>query len=100
MIIFDLLRSIFVENWDKSIPIILSLLALIISIKSWVKSRSIYGVETYVLRQTTGNKDDIENGDKKMINHKLSSGEYTILSVQERTKSDNDWELILGRIKK
>lgn len=78
--------------------IVISLIALLISIKSWAKSRSIYKIETEVLRQPTGRKEDMYISTDH-INKKLASGEYTILHVAER-KADGDWELILGKIKK
>lgn len=75
-----------------------SIIALVISVKSWAKSRSIYKIETEVLRQPTGRSEDIYISTDH-INKKLQSGEYTILHMAER-KADGDWELILGRIKK
>lgn len=78
--------------------LLLSLAAIIISIKAWHKSRAIYGIETEVLRQPTGSRDD--SNSREALNTKLSKGMYTILSVVERSKSDDDWELILGKIKK
>ena len=50
-----------------------------------------------VLRQKTGKFDDIFVNEQA-INSKLNTGNYTILSTLERTKSDHDWEVLLGRI--
>lgn len=87
-----------VSNLDKVIAILVSLVALYFSFKSWSKSRVIYGLETEVIRQPTGKTEDsYTNNDH--INKKLSSGNYTVLSVMTRNKSDNDWEILLGRLK-
>lgn len=85
-------------NLIDILTIILSIIALVISVKSWAKSRSIYKIETEVLRQPTGRKEDMYISTDH-INKKMESGEYTILHIAER-KADGDWELILGKIKK
>jgi len=79
------------------VSIIISAIALSYSKKAWHKSRAVYGVERMVVRQFTGKCIDADISEDK-INRKLSSGNYTILSVLERTKGDNDWEMLLGRI--
>lgn len=79
------------------ITIFISLAALYYSVKAWQKSRVIYGIERMVVRQYTGTYNDMFTSEAD-INKKLSSGNYMILSVMERTKADGDWELILGRI--
>lgn len=80
------------------LAIVISIISIIISVLSWRRSRVIYGVETDVVRQPTESRDDA--GGNTVLNKKLSSGKYTILSTLERTKSDHDWELLLGKIKK
>ncbi len=80
------------------LTVVFSIIAFVISVKSWAKSRSIYKIETEVLRQPTGRKEDMYISTDH-INKKLQSGEYTILHIAER-KADGDWELILGKIKK
>ncbi len=81
----------------SAISLALSAIALAVSIKAWHKSRAIYSVERSVIRQYRGTADDkyINESD---LNAKLSSGNYTILAIAER-KTDNDWEILLGRIK-
>ena len=76
------------------IPTLLSLAAICVSIKAWSKSRTVYGVETIVLRQPTGGRDDLSS-DTLEINKKLSAGHYTILSILQRR--DGDTDLLLGR---
>lgn len=88
--------------WSRVIdflPMVVSIIALIISVKAWHKSRVIYGIETEVIRQPTGTKNDMYK-DTKHICEKLSSGKYTILGISQRTKSDQDWEIFLGKIRK
>ena len=80
------------------LTVIFSIIALVISVKSWTKSRSIYKIETEVLRQPSGGHRDMYISTDH-INKKLQSGEYTILHIAER-KVDGNWEVILGRIKK
>ena len=91
------MRLIIVQHWPEIISIVIALLALYYSVKAWQKSRAIYGVERMVIRHFTGGNEDIYKNEDK-INEKLSSGNYSILSVMERTKGDKDWELLLGRI--
>jgi len=86
-------------NWQIIVPITLSVVSLIFSKLSWHKNRIVYSIETVVLRQPTGSKDDIINPITH-INEKLSSGKFMILGFSQRTKSDNDREIFLGRIKK
>lgn len=77
----------------------LSIVAIIISVVSWRKSRAIYKVERKTIRQFTGKHDDLEISEDT-LNEKLKNGEWAILHILERTKSDGDWEVLLGRIKK
>ena len=77
------------------IPTLLSLVATVVSVMAWSKSRVIYGVETIVLRRPTGGHDDLVD-EKRLINEKLSSGHFAILSVLERR--DNDVDLLLGKL--
>lgn len=90
--------STLLEHWPEIVSLILAIAALAVSVKAWQKSRAIYRVERTVIRQYTGDRNDL-NKNENDLNEKLSSGEYTILTVTERTKSDNDWEVLLGRIK-
>ncbi len=97
MNLFSIIELI-LNSWTVTIPIIISIISLIVAWKAWSKNRAIYGVETEVLRQPTGKREDVYISTEH-ITTKLRSGNYTILSVVERSKSDNDWEIILGRIK-
>lgn len=86
------------NNWVEILAFVFPIVSLIIAILSWTKSRAVFGIETEVLRQSSGKKEDIIANTKRIAD-KLKTGEYTVLSIVERTKSDNDWEIILGRIK-
>lgn len=80
------------------ISIVVSIIAIVVAIYSWHKNRAIYGIERMVMRQFDGSINDMTKNEE-YINEKLKSGEYTILLALERTKGDNDWEVLLGRIK-
>lgn len=86
------------QNWPETVAIIISLAALVVSVKAWHKSRAIYDIETEVIRQPTGRREDLYSS-MKHISQKLSTGDYTILAILERSKSDKDWEVFLGRVK-
>lgn len=73
-----------------------SIVALLISCLAWHKSRVIYAVETAVIRQPTGGRDDLVDSTGP-LNEKLKSGKYTVLSLAER-RADGDWSVLLGRI--
>jgi hypothetical protein len=93
--------STLLEHWTEILAIAaiaVSIIAIVVSVKAWHKSRAIYRVERFVIRQFTGERNDLDKNENE-LNKKLSSGEYTILAVMERTKSDKDWEMLLGRIK-
>ena len=85
------------KMWLNVASLLLSLIAIIISIRSWVKNRAIYGVEREVIRQYDGSKNDLVKNEDR-LNEKLSSGKYTILTTYERF--DRDIEVLLGRLKK
>jgi hypothetical protein len=83
--------------WLDLAALMLSVIAIIISIRSWVKSRAVYGVEREVIRQYDGSKNDLTKNEDR-FNEKLSSGKYTILATYERL--DRNIEVLLGRLKK
>jgi len=80
-----------------TLAIIVSSVSLIVSIIAWHKGRAIYGLERSVIRQYRGEHDDLFINENE-LNEKLSSGNYSILGFMVR-KPDNDWEVLLGRIK-
>ena len=85
------------EKFLPYVPLILAVIALVVSIKAWHKSRAIYGVERSVIRQYRGDRTDMDINEKD-LNQKLNSGDYTILAIMER-KAGKDWEILTGRIK-
>lgn len=86
-----------VIDWLSVGAIMLSTAAILVSIKSWHKSRAIYGLEELVLRKVKGSRDDETRGVEE-INRKLQTGRYTIQGIQDRV--DGDWAVILAQIKK
>ena len=91
------MKEFLFKYWPEIATLVIAIIALVVSIKAWRKSRAIYGIERSVIRQYTGKHDDLYKSED-ILNEKLSSGNYTILAVLERTKSDSDWEVLLGRI--
>lgn len=86
-----------ISDWLSVGAIALSVVAILVSIKSWHKSRAIYGLEELVLRRANGSRDDEARGIEE-ISKKLQTGRYTIQGIQDRV--DGDWAVILARIKK
>jgi len=79
--------------------IIFSLIAIIISIYSWHKSRAIYDIEKYKFPKKVGDSktnEDLEH--EKAIKEKLKTGEWQILHIYER--NDNELMVVIGKIKK
>jgi hypothetical protein len=77
--------------------IIFSGTALIISIRTWHKSRVYYDIEMYPI---TGNSGEIN---LKNIKEKLNTGKYTIVNtyVEEHPNNHNNYLFVLlGKIKK
>ena len=83
--------------WLDLLAIILGIIAIIISILSWVRSRAIYGVEREVIRQYDGSRNDLDKNEDS-LNKKLSAGKYTILATYQRF--DRHIEVLLGKLKK
>ena len=76
------------------LTLLLSVAALILSIRAWHKSRAIYGID----RKLYFRKPD-KNGpnNNKELEKMLSSGKYTILHVGDYGTYP---EIILGKIRK
>lgn len=90
-------------NWllNNAPAIIVSIVALVISIKSWHKSRVFYDLERYVIGGSAGNVTDQLN----LVKEKLNTGKYTILDTFEETYSGggdgrNRVYILIGKIKK
>ena len=73
-------------NWG----LLISVLALIISIIGWHKSRVIYEVL----------KQEDKNGGEEKIKNLLATGKYTILHVQPHPLNPRSSIYILGKVKK
>ena len=76
--------------------IILSVLALIVSVRSWYKTRAYYDLDMY---QITGYGSE---GNLNKIKEKLNTGKYTIVNTSEETHpgNRNTLYILLGKIKK
>lgn len=84
------------SDWLSIGAAILSTVAMFVSVKSWHKSRAIYGLEELVLRRISGSRDDDARGIDE-INRKLKIGKYAGQGVQSRV--DGDRAVILTQIK-
>ena len=79
--------------------IIFSLIAVIISVYSWHKSRAIYDIEKYKFQKKVGDSktnEDLEH--EKAIKEKLKTGEWQILHIYER--NNDELVVVIGKIKK
>ncbi len=72
------------------INILISVIALIIAVISWQKSRVIYEVI----------KQEDKTGGAEKIKNLLATGKYTVLHVQTRPSNSFSSIYILGRVKK
>lgn len=80
----DELIKCIVDNWVGVLSIGLSLLAVVVSIKSWHKSRAIYGIEFV----------DVNEYSQDKINKKLSKGEYQMLNFIEKEMAEKEKSII------
>ena len=85
---------------QENLTLFASLVALIISVLSWKKSRVIYQFESLTIRQIRGRSDDAAH-DKSVarLNKRLKSGSFTILNIATR-EADGDFQVFLGKVKK
>lgn len=74
-------------------------LAVYFGLKSWSKSRSVYQLEKYKFPKNVGDSKDA--GDirhEKVLNEKLSSGNYQIEHIYD--KDNRELMVVLGKINK
>jgi len=76
--------------------LILSIIALIVAIKSWYKTRIFYDLDVHTLSGVVG-EDQL-----KMVKEKLNTGKYTIINTYEESHpgNRNTVYLLVGKIKK
>ncbi len=80
--------------------IILSSVALIISVRSWYKTRIFYDLDIYPIAGSAGGTPNTI-GQLKIIREKLNTGKYTILDTFEETGDGrNRVSIIIGKVKK
>ena len=88
------------NNTPALIALIISALALLISIKSWHKSRVFYDLEMYTIAGSAGNVVS----ELDAVKEKLNTGKYTIVNTLEETYQShgdarNRVRILLGKIK-
>lgn len=85
-------------NGIELLTIILSIIAIIISVYSWHKSRAIYDIEKYKFPKNVGDsKTDEDRGHENAIKEKLKTGNWQILHIYERNA--NELMIVIGKIK-
>ena len=81
------------------LTIILSIIAIVISVYSWHKSRAIYDIEKYKFPKNVGDsKTDEDKRHEKAIKEKLKTGSWQILHIYERNA--NELMIVIGKIRK
>ena len=89
------------NNAPALIALVISALALWVSIKSWHKSRVYYDLEVYMIAGSAGNVVNQLDA----VKEKLNTGKYTIVNTFEETwaggtAARNRISIIIGKIKK
>lgn len=88
-----------IEFFGLIISFIFSLVAVVVSITSWYKSRAIYDIEKYKFPKNVGDsKTDEDKLHEKAIKEKLKTGNWQILHIYER--NNNELMIVIGKIKK
>lgn len=91
-----------IVNWliNNLATIILSTAALIISVRSWYKTRIFYDLDIYPIAGTAGGTPNTVD-QLKIIKEKLNTGKYTILDTFEETGyGRNRVSILIGKVKK
>jgi hypothetical protein len=81
-----------INHWIEILSLVISLSALYIAWKSWIKSRAIYNLEFCEFLP-----DELRDVGNIKIREKLISGDYTILHAEYRSAQYN---VLLGKLKK
>jgi len=95
-------------TWDNTLSwllnnapaLVISVVALVISIKSWYKTRVFYDLEVYTIAGSAGNAISQLNA----VKEKLNTGKYTIVNTFEETYQSggvgrNKVNILIGKIK-
>lgn len=88
-----------IEILGIAISFILSLIAVVISIISWYKSRAIYDIEKFKFPKRVGDsktQDDIKH--EEALKEKLKTGSWQILHIYER--NNDELMVVIGKVKK
>lgn len=92
------ITTLVISAFAALLSLISMIIASILAIKSWHRSRVIYNLEEFVLRKLNGSQNDAEDRGFTAINDKLKTGKFVIESIQERI--DGDWAVLIAQIKK
>lgn len=84
--------------WISTAMLVAQIIIALVSYFSVHRNRSIYSINTAVLRMPHGTSNDRNALETSHINKMLTEGKYTILHVVQR--ADADLEIIMGQIKK
>lgn len=78
--------------------IFISIIALILAMLSWHKSRAIYDIEKYKFPKKVGeSKTENDKNHERALKEKLKSGKWQILHIYDY--SDDELMIVLGKIK-
>lgn len=78
--------------------IFISILALIIAMFSWHKSRAIYSIEKYKFPKKVGNsKTENDKNHEKALMDKLKSGRWQILHIYDY--NNDELMIVIGKTK-
>lgn len=81
------------------ITLVFSLIAIILSVYSWHKSRVIYDIEKYKFPKNVGDsKSEEDLRHEKELKEKLKSGKWQIAHIYER--NSNELMVVVGKVKK
>lgn len=79
--------------------ITISIIALILAVLSWHKSRAIYDIEKYKFPKRVGDsKTEDDRRHEKALKEKLESGKWQILHIYDY--NNEELMIVIGKIKK
>ncbi|MBU6141959.1 hypothetical protein KGO95_02450 [Patescibacteria group bacterium] len=91
-----------ISNWllNNAPALVISVMALVISIKSWYKTRVYYDLEMYTIAGSAGNVVNQLDA----VRQKLNTGKYTIINTFEETYQANGFgrnrvNILIGKVK-
>lgn len=88
-----------IEFSSLIISFLFSLVAVVVSIASWYKSRAIYDIEKFKFPKRVGKSktsDDIRL--EEALKNKLKTGNWQILHIYD--KSNDELMIVIGKVKR